>query len=381
MTRFARRISSGLTCPSAFATWPITPKVAVKNASCAAFPAGGVRPRSGLDRADRPAEGPPERGAQHRPDRPPDEEAERTAEQHAPPAHASISGDGPVAGRLDQSSNPGEECGRRMPPRRFSFGFLRVATRGGVNGLRALHAGDCQRWRLPEARPGAKMRIAAIRRCPLHPSPHFCTSRGRTPVAPAAPKDPKNMGRSAFAPRGVRSATAAVLLLNLLLAGPAAAGAGPRVVASIKPVHSLVSAVMDGVGEPHLLMRGAGSHHDFSLRPSDAAMLEEAAVVFLIDERMEFSLAKPIETLAGDARVVELSHAKGLIRRPLREGGAFEENAHHHHGDPGHHDHDDPRGRCVRPARLAGSGQCVGHGPHDCRRPGRGRSRQCRRLP
>ena len=148
------------------------------------------------------------------------------------------------------------------------------------------------------------------------------------------------MGRSAFVPRGVRSAAAAVLLLNLLLAGPAAAGSGPRVVASIKPVHSLVSAVMDGVGEPRLLMRGAGSHHDFSLRPSDAAMLEQAAIVFLIDERMEFSLAKPIETLAGDARVVELSHAKGLIRRPLREGGAFEENAHHHHGESGHRDHD-----------------------------------------
>ena len=40
-------------------------------------------------------------------------------------------------------------------------------------------------------------------------------------------------------------------------------------------------------------MRGASSPHDFSLRPSDAAALEEAAVVFLIDGRLETSLPPP----------------------------------------------------------------------------------------
>ena len=53
-----------------------------------------------------------------------------------------------------------------------------------------------------------------------------------------------------------------------------------RVVATIKPVHSIVSAVMAGVGEPHLIMRGAASPHDFSLRPSDAGRLQDAHVVF-----------------------------------------------------------------------------------------------------
>lgn len=46
---------------------------------------------------------------------------------------------------------------------RFSFWLPRVATRGGVNGLQALDAGDCQRWPLPETRPDAKMRIAVGR--------------------------------------------------------------------------------------------------------------------------------------------------------------------------------------------------------------------------
>ena len=71
-------------------------------------------------------------------------------------------------------------------------------------------------------------------------------------------------------------------------------------------------------------MRKGASHHSFDLRPSDAAALQEAGIVFLIDEAMETELAVPIDTLASDARIVELSAAEGLVRRPLREGGAFE---------------------------------------------------------
>jgi zinc transport system substrate-binding protein len=34
-----------------------------------------------------------------------------------------------------------------------------------------------------------------------------------------------------------------------------------NVVVSIKPVHSLVAGVMQGVGEPVLLVKGTGSEH------------------------------------------------------------------------------------------------------------------------
>lgn len=133
----------------------------------------------------------------------------------------------------------------------------------------------------------------------------------------------------------------ALLLLGFCLVSPGAAETDIQVVTSIKPVHSLASAVMDGVGEPHLLMRGAGSPHEFKLRPSDAAMLEEAVVIFLIDVRMETTLVRPIGTLARDARVVELSQARGLVRRPLREGGAFEDDHNHRHNEPEHHELED----------------------------------------
>ena len=145
-------------------------------------------------------------------------------------------------------------------------------------------------------------------------------------------------------PRRFRFALAASALFNCVIAGSAAADAVVRVVATIKPVHSLVSAVMAGVGEPHLIMRGTASPHTFSLRPSDARVLEEAHVVFLIGESLETTLAAAIDTLAGNARVIALSEAKGLVRRPLREGGTFESLGHANDEDHGRDEGEDHSG-------------------------------------
>ena len=149
------------------------------------------------------------------------------------------------------------------------------------------------------------------------------------------------MSRSRPMPDYLKLASTVTALLAFGTAGPVAADGAVPVVASIKPVHSLVSAVMAGVGEPHLIMRDAGSHHSFNMRPSDAAILQEARTIFLIDESMEVGLADAIDTLAPNARVIELSGARGLVRRSLREAGAFESDPHHMHDDHEDDDHED----------------------------------------
>ena len=73
-------------------------------------------------------------------------------------------------------------------------------------------------------------------------------------------------------------AFALAVLLCLAPAAPAQTRAGPEVVASIAPVHSLVARVMQGVGEPYLLLPPGASPHDHALRPSDAAALQRAAL-------------------------------------------------------------------------------------------------------
>ncbi len=97
-----------------------------------------------------------------------------------------------------------------------------------------------------------------------------------------------------------------------------AQAAPPKVVTSIAPVHSLVSMVMQGVGEPYLLIRGSGSPHAYSLRPSDARALSDADLVFWVGETLEITLPTPLQTLAANAFVVTLSKNPAL--QTLRVG-------------------------------------------------------------
>ena len=53
-----------------------------------------------------------------------------------------------------------------------------------------------------------------------------------------------------------------------------------KVVTSIKPLHSLASYLMDGIGKPGLIVDVNASPHSFSMKPSHAKMLQNADIVF-----------------------------------------------------------------------------------------------------
>lgn len=126
------------------------------------------------------------------------------------------------------------------------------------------------------------------------------------------------------------------LSIIMLMATVIPARAEVNVVASIKPVHALVASVMKGVGEPGIIVDGGGSPHTFAMKPSQAAMLEKADVVFWIGPQIESFLSKPLEAIASKAKSVDLIDTTGLVKLKLREGGAFEAHAHDDHDD---HDH------------------------------------------
>lgn len=119
----------------------------------------------------------------------------------------------------------------------------------------------------------------------------------------------------------------------LLFAPLFACAAQPVVVASIKPVHALVAGVMQGVGEPLLLVSGGASPHEYSLKPSDARALGAAQVVFWIGPELESFLVKPLAN-TPTARSVALLDAPGVTLLPLRAGGAWEAHDHDHDHDP-----------------------------------------------
>ncbi len=117
-----------------------------------------------------------------------------------------------------------------------------------------------------------------------------------------------------------------------------------KVVTSIKPIHSLVSYIMEGVSSPNLIVNGYNSPHGFSLKPSHAKMLQEADIVIYVGEGLEEFLEKPLESLAQNAVKFELLKQSGMKKLKFRERNIFE--GHDDHDDHGHgkkkkDDHDD----------------------------------------
>ena len=104
-----------------------------------------------------------------------------------------------------------------------------------------------------------------------------------------------------------------------------------KVVVSIKPIHSLVSYIMDGVGTPDLIVDGYNSPHGFSLKPSHAKMLQEADMVVYVGEGIEEFLEKPLESISKNSVKFELMNQSGIKKLKFRERNIF--------GD--HDDHDD----------------------------------------
>jgi len=112
------------------------------------------------------------------------------------------------------------------------------------------------------------------------------------------------------------------------------ANAEIKVVASIKPIHSLASYLMDGVGKPDLIVDGYASPHGFALKPSHAKMLQEANLIFWVGEGLENFLEKPLKSIAKKAEKIELMEIKGLNKLEFRERNIFEG-----HDDHGHDEH------------------------------------------
>jgi zinc transport system substrate-binding protein len=116
----------------------------------------------------------------------------------------------------------------------------------------------------------------------------------------------------------------------------AAAAAEPKVLATLKPVHSLVAGVMEGAGRPDLLIGGALSEHSYALKPSDARKVRDAALIFEIGPDMETYLSGALTTAGG--RVVVLEQAPGVKRIAARQGGLWGDGDHDHD----HHGGTDP---------------------------------------
>ena len=135
------------------------------------------------------------------------------------------------------------------------------------------------------------------------------------------------------------------ILVAALLFSTASYAEAPRVVTDIAPIHSLVAQVMEGVGEPKLLIPARVSPHGHALKVSEARMLADAELVFWVGESLTPWLEKALDTLADDANAVELLELDGIELlggdEDDEEDHGEEQHGEEHHEDEEHHDEDE----------------------------------------
>ena len=130
-----------------------------------------------------------------------------------------------------------------------------------------------------------------------------------------------------------------ILLFFSIFALNSSVNADVKVVASIKPIHSLVSYVMDGVDKPDVIVDGYNSPHGFSLKPSHAKMIENADLIIWVGEDLEAFLEKPLDTIAKKAVNIEVMDLKGIKKLKFREKNIFEGHDDHGHDEHKEHGH------------------------------------------
>ena len=141
----------------------------------------------------------------------------------------------------------------------------------------------------------------------------------------------------------MKNLTKSTIILSFLsfLTFFTSANADIKVVASIKPIHSLASHLMHGVAKPDLIVDGYASPHGFALKPSHAKMLQNADIVFWVGKDVENFLEKPLDSIAKKAEKIELLEIKGLNKLKFRERNIFDDHDDHDDHAKKEDDHDD----------------------------------------
>ena len=99
----------------------------------------------------------------------------------------------------------------------------------------------------------------------------------------------------------------------------------PSIVVSIKPIHSIVTKIMDGVTKPELLLDSNSSAHTFHLKPSQIKMISSADLVIVINENFELGLRKALKNINEDSHL-KISELDQLLIHNSRGEAIYNKN-------------------------------------------------------
>ncbi len=138
----------------------------------------------------------------------------------------------------------------------------------------------------------------------------------------------------------IQSALSSLIFLSLT---PFCVNATPNVVVSITPFYALVAAVMQDVGTPKLLLQPGVSPHEYTLKPSDILLLQNATLIFWGGPQLETFLVKPLSNVKALTAaqhkpklleipyIVEFDDTPNLLLLPLRQSADWDLDEHDDH--------------------------------------------------
>lgn len=127
-----------------------------------------------------------------------------------------------------------------------------------------------------------------------------------------------------------------ISLLCLCFVATASYAKAPVVVTTIKPIHALASAVMEGAAKPELIVTGRNSPHGFRLKPSHIRIMKNADYVFYVDPKIEGFLNRLL-TQKDSHQFKALSAIGGLKLHTIRIGDYWQQCHDDDHQDGTHH--------------------------------------------
>lgn len=96
------------------------------------------------------------------------------------------------------------------------------------------------------------------------------------------------------------------VLAVVVTAMPAWSKQKPRVMVSIKPIHSLVVGLMEGVATPELVVGGKNTPLDYALTTGQHKQLGDSDLVIWMGPELERFLTEPLKALQGKTAVMEM---------------------------------------------------------------------------
>lgn len=103
-----------------------------------------------------------------------------------------------------------------------------------------------------------------------------------------------------------------------------------KVLVSIKPLHSLISHITEGINPTKLLLSQQQSAHHFQLKPSQKRLLNQADILFYSSDTIE-AFVPAISRSSGKHLFIELARTPGLQTLSAR---GFDAHEHQHEGNP-----------------------------------------------